>query len=539
MNLLDIEAPHGPVWVFLAVFLVLVTGPALVERARLPGLIGLLVGGYAIGPNGFAFVASSNSTVPDLGTFGLLYLMFMAGVELDLSTLKKAKRPTTVFTALSFGFPMVFGFLVGSALGYSTSASLLLGSLFASHTLITYPLIRRHGLAGDRASITAVGATVGCDTMALVVLAAVAGSVSGNASGGELFAQITLGLGILVAACLFLLPMAGRLVFSTFGTEPAVRYTFAVAAFLGAGVLAEMVGIEHIVGAFFAGLALNRLVPNEGPLMHRVEFFGSTVFIPVFLVSVGLIMNPRVMVEPGTLALAGLFCLACLGGKALAVVAAKPLLRFTWPQAGVMYTLSSPQAAATLAATMVGFELGLFGTQVVNAVLVVILVSVVLASTLAPKFASRVQPVEEERPVGGHVMVVLHDDVPALPLVRLVGRLAEPDGGRVSCALIVPVGAERPGDEQVGELGRQLASAGFDIDLHVRVDDSVDEGVAHTAASEHATLLVVPAETCDVPEGMPAIVVGRTGADGIETVGVPDAVSVRLAALGLATKPGV
>jgi Kef-type K+ transport system membrane component KefB len=533
MNLLDIEAPHGPVWVFLTVFLVLVSGPAIMERARLPGLIGLLVGGYAIGPNGFAFVSSSNSTVPDLGTLGLLYLMFMAGVELDLSTLKRARTPTAVFTVLTFGFPMALGYLVGSALDYSTSAALLLGSLFASHTLITYPIIRRKGLAGDRASIAAVGATVGCDTMSLVVLAAVAGSVSGDASGGELIVQITLGLGILVAACMLVLPAAGRFVFSTFGTEPAVRYTFAVAAFLAAGVLAEMVGIEHIVGAFFAGLALNRLVPNEGPLMHRVEFFGSTVFIPVFLVSVGLIMNPGVMIEPETLALAGLFCLACLGGKAVAVAVAKPVLGFTWPQAGVMYVLTSPQAAATLAATMVGFELGLFGTRVVNAVLVVILISVVVASALAPKMAALVEPVEEVRPPGSHVMVVLHGDTPPVPLVRLAGRLAEPDGGRVSCALIVPAGTPKPPDEETAQLLQQLATAGFDVDLHVRVDDSIDEGVAHTAESEHATLLVIPSSAAVVPTSVPAVIVGRTGADGIETIGLPDAVVARLVALGL------
>lgn len=538
MKLLELEAPHGPVWVFLAVFLVLVTGPALMERARLPGLIGLLVGGYAIGPNGFAFVSSSNSTVPDLGTLGLLYLMFMAGVELDLSTLKQAKRPTAVFTVLTFGFPMALGFLAGQALDYSTPASLLLGSLFASHTLITYPIIRRKGLAGDRASIAAVGATVGCDTMALVVLAAVAGSTSGDASGAELAVQITLGLVVLLVACMTLLPMAGRFVFSTFGTEPAVRYTFAVAAFLAAGVLAEVVGIEHIVGAFFAGLALNRLVPNEGPLMHRVEFFGSTVFIPVFLVSVGLIMNPGVMIEPETLALAGLFCLACLGGKALAAAAAKPLLKFSWPQAGVMYTLSSPQAAATLAATMVGFELGLFGTRVVNAVLVVILVSVVLASTLAPKLADLVEPVEEIRPPGGHVLVVLHDDTPPVPLVRLAGRLAEPDGGRVSCALIVPSGTPRPSDEHVARLAQQLATAGFDVDLHVRVDDSLDEGVVHTAESEHATLVVVPASAEVTPPPFPTVVVGRTGADGIESVGLPDVIVARLATFGLVANPG-
>lgn len=533
MNVLDIDAPHGPVWVFLAVFLVLVAGPALMERAKLPGLVGLLIGGYAIGPNGFSFVASSNSTVPDLGTLGLLYLMFMAGVELDLSTLKRARTPTAIFTVLTFGFPMVFGFVVGSALDYSTAAALLLGSLFASHTLITYPLVRRAGLAGDPASITAVGATVGCDTMSLVVLAAVAGSVSGDASGGELLVQITLGLVVLVVACLVLLPLAGRFVFSTFGTEPAVRYTFAVAAFLAAGVLAEMMSIEHIVGAFFAGLALNRLVPNEGPLMHRVEFFGATVFIPVFLVSVGLIMNPRVMIEPETLALAGLFCLACLGGKALAAVVAKPALGFSWPQAGLMYVLTSPQAAATLAATMVGFELGLFGTRVVNAVLVVILVSVVLASALAPRIAAYVDPVDEIRAPGSHVLVLLDADTPHVPLVRLAGRLAQPDGGRVSCALIVPTGEPCPPVEEVGRLEQQLATAGVDVALHVRVDDSIDEGLVHTAESEHATLVVVPATAGTTLLTLPTVVIGRTGADGVRAHGVDEVIAGRLAAMGL------
>lgn len=346
-------------------------------------------------------------------------------------------------------------------------------------------------------------------------------------------AQITIGLVILVAACMLVLPRAGRLVFSTFGTEPAVRYTFAIASFLGAGVLAEMVGIEHIVGAFFAGLALNRLVPNEGPLMHRVEFFGSTVFIPVFLVSVGLIMDPQVMIEPETLALAGLFCLACLGGKALAAAAAKPILGFSWPQAGVMFTLTSPQAAATLAATIVGFELGLFGTRVVNAVLVVILVSVVLASTLAPKLAAMVGRSEEIVAPGAHVMVVVDADTPIGPLVRLAGRLAEPDGGRVSAVRIVPTGTPRPADDEVARLGQQIATAGIDAELLIRVDDSVDEGVVHTAHSEHATLLVIPANACTVPDGMPAVVVGRTGADGVDHHSLPDLIVSRLALLGL------
>lgn len=533
MDLIEIEAPHGPVWVFLVVFVVLVVGPALMERAKLPGLIGLLVGGYVVGPNGLDFVSSSNSTVPDLGTLGLLYLMFMAGVELDLTMLIRSKRPTAIFTVATFGLPMLLGFLAGRALDYSTPASLLLGSLLASHTLITYPIIRRHGLAGDRATAAAVGATVGCDTAALIILAAVAGSTSGDASGVELLVQIVIGLVVLVAVCFLVLPRLGRLVFSTFGTEPAVRYTFAVTAFLGAGVLAEMVGIEHIVGAFFAGLALNRLVPNEGPLMHRVEFFGSAVFIPVFLVSVGLIIDPKVMVEPETIGLAALFCLACLGGKALAAVIAKFALGFSWPQAGVMYTLTSPQAAATLAATMVGFELGLFGTRVVNAVLVVILVSVVLASALAPALAAKVARAEEIVPPAAHVLVVLHGTTAPESLAKLAGRLAEPDGGRVSAVLVVPSGHPHPDDATIAATESKLASAGIDTQLLVRVDDSVAEGVVHTAHSEHVTLLITPAGGCEPPVGFPTIVVGRTGADGLETHDVTEPIVTRLTGLGL------
>jgi hypothetical protein len=197
-------------------------------------------------------------------------------------------------------------------------------------------------------------------------------------------------------------------------------------------VLAEMVGIEHIVGAFFAGLALNRLVPNEGPLMHRVEFFGSTVFIPVFLVSVGLIMDPQVMIEPETLALAGLFCLACLGGKAVAVAVAKPVLGFTWPQAGVMFVADVAPGCGDarrddgrLRARPVRHagrqrrprrHPGQCGGGV--------------DAGAEARRAGR--SVEEVVPPGSHVMVVVDGDTPTAPLVRLAGRLAEPDGGRVS-----------------------------------------------------------------------------------------------------------
>ena len=176
--------------------------------------------------------------------------------------------------------------------------------------------MREAGLASDPAVATVVGSTVLTDTLTLVVLAAVAGSVGGGRTTREVAVQVFVGLAVLIAFSLFVLPLLAAWAFRWLGAERSVRYVVAITAFLSAATVAELFGIEGIVGAFFAGLALNRLVPNEGELMERISFFGGAVFIPVFLVSVGLILNPSVMVQPQTLKLAGLFILACLGGKA-------------------------------------------------------------------------------------------------------------------------------------------------------------------------------------------------------------------------------
>lgn len=186
------------------------------------------------------------------------------------------------------------------------------------------------------------------DTLALVVLAGVAGSVGGGRSGLEVAVQIAVGLVALIAFSMLVLPRFAGWAFQWLSAERSVRYVVAITAFLSAATVAELFGIEGIVGAFFAGLALNRLVPNEGQLMDRIGFFGGAMFIPVFLVSVGLILDPSVIVQGRTLALAGLFILACLGGKALATLLSARLLGFSRPQAGLLFSLSSAQAAATL-----------------------------------------------------------------------------------------------------------------------------------------------------------------------------------------------
>ena len=432
-EVLELSSPKGAPWEFLVIFATLLLGPAIVERARVPGLIGLLLGGYAIGPHGLDLIGPGNTTVPDLGQLGLLYLMFVAGVELDLNLLRKYRRSAVVFGLLTFLLPMAFGTTVGLGLGWQVLAAILLGSLLASHTLITYPTVRDAGLASDPAVATVVGSTVLTDTLTLVVLAAVAGAVGGGRSTIDVAVQIVVGLTVLIAFSMLLLPLLAGWAFQLFGAERAVRYIVAITAFLAAATVAEVFGIEGIVGAFFAGLALNRLVPNEGQLMDRIGFFGGAVFIPVFLVSIGLILDPAVIVKGETLGLAGLFILACLGGKGLAAAVSARLLGFSRPQAGLLFSLSAAQAAATLAATVVGFQLGLFSSAVVNAVLVLIFASV-LVSTVVGARASAAMATHEDRvrPMGARVVVGVGDPASAAGALSIAVRIARADGGSCS-----------------------------------------------------------------------------------------------------------
>ena len=167
---LALKSPSGPAFEFLVLFLAIVAGPRIIERAKLPGIIGLLLAGFVIGPNGFGWIGSTNHTVPDLGELGLLYLMFVAGVELDLALIRIHRRAVVVYGALTFALPMTFGTVIGLALGWVPAAALLLGALLSSHTLLLYPTARAAGLSADRGVATAVGATVLTDTAALVVL---------------------------------------------------------------------------------------------------------------------------------------------------------------------------------------------------------------------------------------------------------------------------------------------------------------------------------------------------------------------------------
>jgi Kef-type K+ transport system membrane component KefB len=495
MDLINLSSPHGTEWQLLIAAAIVLLGPLVMERCRVPGLIGLLIGGMIIGPHMLGVVPADGGIVKDLGKVGLVYLMFTAGLELDLGVFAAHRSRAIGFGLLTFAFPMIFGIAVGFGTSMEGAAAVLLGSLLASHTLITYPQIKRMGLASKPSVAVAVGATVLTDTLALVVLAVIAGQTTSDVSGTTLVVQITLGFLILAAFCFVLLPPLTRYWFTTFGRQQTLRYTYALAVLLAGATVAEVVHIEPIVGAFFTGLAMNRLVPNEGEFMEHIEFFGSALLIPIFLVSVGTVVDPAVIVDPATLGLAALFVVACMGGKFVAAALCKPLYEFSWDEVGVMFSLSASQTAATLAATFVGLEIGLFDLSVVNAVMILILVSLVAASLTANYFGPRVPvpPVDTGR-LGRSVLVPITLGEPVSAAVRLAARLAIADGGIVRPVVVATPDTDAPRPAEIEHAEHAIGALGLEATIDLRYDETEAQGVAHTARSHDCSIALVSAE---------------------------------------------
>lgn len=486
--------PTGAEWTFFVCAVVILAGPILAQRARLPGMVGLILGGLLIGPNGLDWVERSG-VVADIGQLGLLLLMFMAGLELDLDEFARRRVEAVRFGLLTFSLPMVLGIGVGMLFGLSAGAVVLFGSLWASHTLVSYPIARQHGLTGDRAVSMAVSGTVITDTLALFVLAVVVGAKTGDGGTATIVGGLLLGLAIMVAVSFAVAPRALRWFFSGPGQDRMLRFVAVVAVFTGIAVVAHLGGLEGIVGAFFAGLGVNRLVPNRSPLMERLEFFGSSLLIPFFLISTGMLIDPSQFTEPRTLGLGAASLAVVIVGKLGAAMLAGRLSGLSRPAVGLVFSLTVAQAAATLAAVIVGFDAGLFEEDLVNAALVVVLFSLIVASVGAARFAPLVPPGEaQDRRLGEAVLVPVVDS-PAMPLrLRLAALLARADGGVVlALALAREDGADGgvpAARARLSEARRAVSALGVEAETAVRVVDVPGAGALRAAADHDASVLV-------------------------------------------------
>jgi Kef-type K+ transport system membrane component KefB len=379
--------PVSAEWTFFVAAVVLLAGPVVAERFRLPGLVGIVLGGMLVGPFVLDWV-HREGVVESLGELGLLFLMFLAGLELDLDEFQRNRKPALTFGALTFTLPFVLGLLLVLPFGYGLATAALYGSLWASHTLIAYPIVQEHKLTRHRATGMASGGTVITDTLALFVLAVVVGSVESDDRSSVILVKLLLGLAVLAFYCAFLLPRIGRWALAHLGQGPVPTFLFLLAAVTSAALLADRMGLEGIVGAFFAGLALNRLVSSRAEDKEHFEFVGAALLVPFFLLSTGMLLDPRQFTELTVLAIAGASLAIVLVGKATAAYVSGRRSGFGRSEIKLVFGLTVAQAAATLAAVTIGTEAGIFDENLLSATLVVVLVTVIVSS-IVTRIATR------------------------------------------------------------------------------------------------------------------------------------------------------
>lgn len=404
MNILaitDITLPlSNPVLKFLVILIIILFAPIVLNRFKIPHILGLIIAGAVIGPNGFNLLLRDSSIILS-GTAGLLYIMFLAGIEIDLAEFRKNSGKSLLFGMLTFLIPMGLGTVTGLyVLNMTMMSSVLLASMFASHTLIAYPILSKLGVTKNRAVNIAVGGTMITDTLALIVLAVIVGMNAGVVDAA-FWTRLSVSMVLFGLIVVFLFPVIARWFLKRYDDNVSQYIFVLVMVFLGA-VLAELAGIEAIVGAFLTGLALNRLIPSTSSLMNRIEFVGNAVFIPFFLIGVGMLVDYRTFFKDfETIKVAAVMTVVATVAKYLAAWLTQKSLRYSADERRIIFGLSNAQAAATLAAVLVGYNVGLLDDTILNGTIVMILITCTIASLEAQKGGKNISlkdtpPAEEE-----------------------------------------------------------------------------------------------------------------------------------------------
>ncbi|MFW5742178.1 MAG: cation:proton antiporter [Spirochaetota bacterium] len=389
---------QDPVLVFGTVMVLILVAPALARKLRLPEIVGLILAGIIVGPFALGLL-ERDASIELLGKVGLLYIMFLAGLEIDLHQVKSNRSHTIIFGLITFAIPLAMGTALGYwVFGMTIPIAILLASMFSSHTLLTFPAVTKLGLAKTRSVTTAVGGTIITDTLALLVLAVVVSS-----SGGDLDAWFWVRLfglmAVYLAATMILVPLIGRIFFRRMGTDENIEFVFVMALVFVISFLAHLAGLEPIIGAFLAGLTLNRLIPEKSLLMSRIHFTGDAIFIPFFLLSVGMLVDVRLLFAGASvwIVIAGMGVTAVVS-KWIAARLSSVVLRYTRTEAGLLYGMSVNQAAATLAAVLIAFDIGLFDDTIITGTVMMIAVTCLVGSVVTQRKARALALEMEQAP---------------------------------------------------------------------------------------------------------------------------------------------
>lgn len=497
-----------PTWIFLLVLLIILFAPILLNKLRIPHIIGMILAGLVIGEHGLNILAR-DSSFELFGKVGVYYIMFLAGLEMNMSDFKKNRGKAVMLGLLAFIIPIGIGMVTNMILlEYSLLTSILLASMYASHTLVAYPIVIRYGISRHRSVSIAVGGTAVTDTLTLLVLAVISGLFKGE-GGGLFWLWLVVKVVVLGVLIMQLFPRIGRWFFRRYD-DNVMQFIFVLAmVFLGAGLM-EFIGMEGILGAFLVGLVLNRLIPHVSPLMSHLEFVGNALFIPYFLIGVGMLIDIHVIFGEGdALKVAGVMIVVALVGKWIASWLTQKIYRMSALERELMFGLSNAQAAATLAAVLVGYNLiqpngeRLLNEDVLNGTVLLILVTCVVSSFITERAARRVAMDEahleesDSSRVPEKILIPVANPATIEYLMSLSLLIRDPKQKDNLVALSVindhteTDRLELQGKRHLERAAKITASAGINLQCISRYDMNIAAGIIHTVREYDITDLII------------------------------------------------
>lgn len=489
---------QDPTWTFFIVLSVVLFAPMLMHRLRIPSIVGMIIAGVLIGKYGFNILERDDS-FKLFGKVGVYYIMFLASLEMNMQDVKSIQKQYLTLGLLSFLFPVLLGFTANYyIMGYGIMAAVLMAAMYASHTLISYPIVMRYGIARRKSVSIATGGTIVADVLTLLVLAGVTGMLDEDASNLHML-YLALKVMVVGATILFIFPRVGQWVFRRYD-EVVVQYIFVLSmVFLGAGLM-EIAGIEGILGAFLVGIALNRLIPPSSPLMSHIEFIGNSIFIPYFLIGVGMMINIQTFMDyRQTLPLAAIMIIVATMGKWLAAFVTQKAFHLSRNDRKLMFGLTSSRAAATLAVVLAGYELKVVDDTVLNATMLLILFTCIISSFATEHTARDIALNEkdtiEEVVDKDQILVALSNPETVQPLMNAALMLrSKRDGTQISAVAVVlenDSARRTQTAKQLEQAKKIAAAANVGINTYNRWAVNITTGIYHTMMEIGASELLI------------------------------------------------
>jgi Kef-type K+ transport system membrane component KefB len=497
-----------PTWIFFLVLAIILFAPILLDRLHIPHIIGMILAGVLIGGHGFN-ILERDSSFELFGKVGLYYIMFLAGLEMDMADFKKNKKKAFVFGLISFTIPTVLGIFSNmTILNYGIVTSILLASMFASHTLVSYPIISRYGLSRQKSVNITVGGTAITVILALFVLVIIAGMFKTEVDQVFWFLLIAK-IALVCFVIIFFFPRIGRWFFRQY-QDNVMQFVFVLAMlFLGAGIM-ELAGLEGILGAFLVGLVFNRLIPHVSPLMNHVEFVGNALFIPYFLIGVGMIIDVKsFFMEGKAFEVAIVMTLIPLVSKWIAAFITQKLYRMNSNERRIIFGLSSAKVAASLAAVLIGHDIimnngeRLLNDDVLNGTILMILITTIVSSFVTERASRKIAINNEAQEKVGetkgeeNILIPISNPDNIVNLVNLALIIKNPKrkDGLVSLNVVNDHHGSTVKQAQGEKYLEKSAmiSAAADVEMHTvsRYDLNIAAGIIHTIKEYNVSDVVI------------------------------------------------